>query len=90
VVGGDLGGVHPVRAAGEDEHRAAPGVEEQAVRDGADLAAERLGGERRGVHRVGEDDDAAGAAGLLPGAAEAGDGGVLERGVRHAHTLGGG
>ena len=59
--GRDLGGVDAVGARGEDQDRRAVGVEEQAVGDRADLAAERLGGQCRRVHGVGENDDLAGA-----------------------------
>ena len=58
--GSHLAGVDAVGAGGEDQYRLPAGVEQQAVGDRADLAAERLGRQRGGVDRVGEDDDAAG------------------------------
>ncbi len=85
-VGGHLGRVYPVRAAGEDEDRAAAAVENQAVGDGADLATEGRRGQRGGVHGFGQDDDSPGAAGGDPGGAEPRDGWVLE-GLRHVRDL---
>ena len=72
-VGGDLGGVDAVGARRQNEHRRAVGVEEQAVGDRTDLAAQRLGRECRGVHRVGQDDDLTGAAAARVVVAEPGD-----------------
>ena len=62
-----LVGVDAVGAAGEQQQRLAVAVrarhrEEQAVGDRADLAAEGVGGQLGGVHRVGEHDDPAGPA----------------------------
>ena len=70
--------------------------EEQAVGDRADLAAERVGGELGGVHRVGQHDDPAGAATGLELGPEAGDGRGARRpgrswsgaGLAHGRTRG--
>jgi hypothetical protein len=50
-------GVDAVGAAGEDQQRCAVGVEDQAVGDRADLAAERAGGRGRGRHGLVETAD---------------------------------
>jgi hypothetical protein len=84
-VGRDLGGVHPVRAAGENQDRAVAAIEEQAVGDCADLTTEGSRGQRSGVHRLGQDNDSTGAAGGEPGRAKTRDGLVLNR-VSHAWT----
>ena len=72
-------GVDAVGARGEDQDRLAAGVEEQAVGDRADLAAERRGGECGGVDAVGQDDHVTGAA--APGVlvSKSGDRRVLGR-----------
>src|SRR5581483_7378675 len=44
---GELSGVDPVRTAGEHEQRLAGGVEDQAVGDGGDRAADLLRGGQR-------------------------------------------
>ncbi len=62
------------------------GVEEQAVGDRADLAAERLGGQCGGVDRVGQNDDLTGPAEPRVRLAEPDDGRVL--GLGHGHSLG--
>ena len=66
-VGGQAGGVHPVRAGGEHEQRRAVRVEDERVGDLADLDAERLGRRGGGVHRVGQQPDLAGLAGAVAG-----------------------
>jgi len=51
-----------VRAAGQDQQRRAVRVEDQAVRDRADLAAELRGGGSGGRRRLGKFPDLAGGA----------------------------
>ena len=50
-------GVDPVRPGGQDQDRCAMVVEDEAVGDRADLAAEGLGGEGGRVDGLGQDDD---------------------------------
>ena len=79
------GGVDAVRAGGQDEDRDAAGVEDQAVGDRADLAAERLGGECGGVDRIGQDDHVTGAS--APVSARLGNRGDRGMLARHAGSL---
>ena len=74
-----LRGVHPVRSRGEDQHRRAVGVEEQAVGDRSDLAAERFGSECGGVDGIGQNDDLASSAASCVLGAEPADRGVVGR-----------
>ena len=90
-LGGDLGGVDTVRPTGEQQQRLVALLvrhrEQQAVGDGADLATERVRGELRGVHGVGEYDDPprSSAGGQLR--AEAGDGCVLAALLTHVRNV---
>ena len=89
LLGGDLVGVDPVTTAGEHEHGRPGGVEEQAVGDRPDLAAERLRGELGRVDRRGQDDDPPGPAGLGHRRAEGGDRRVLGAAPGARGTVGG-
>lgn len=68
--GRDPVGVHPVRAGGEDEQRGAVGVEDQRVRDLADLDLQRGGRRGGGGHRVGQQHQARDRRGIGTGPAQ--------------------
>jgi len=59
--------VHPVRAARQDQQRVTVGLEHQAVRDRAHLAAQGHRGGRRRRHRLGKHLDVTRGAGGLEG-----------------------